>query len=72
MAYDEKLAEAYVKWKRIKDTAWSPNAVEPPKPPIPRPDDEPDPIAVEPDAAPTKRGLWAFIKFLFNELFGRN
>jgi lysozyme family protein len=57
-------------------------AQEPPKPPIPAPDDEPDPIAVEvspnspktpkAEKAEKARGLWAFIKFLFNEILGRN
>src|SRR5690606_37102732 len=27
--YDEKLAEAYAKWSRIKDTPWSPDAAVP-------------------------------------------
>lgn len=40
--YEGKLAQAYAKWKRIKDTPWSPGAVEPPKQTPSQPEDVED------------------------------
>lgn len=52
--YDEKLADAYRKWSRIKDTPWSPtDAVEPPRPsPAPEQPAAPVPAPVPPAKPP--------------------
>lgn len=42
--YDEKLAEAYAKWSRIKDTPWPPAATKPlPEKVVVLPEPEPEP-----------------------------
>lgn len=58
--YDEKLADAYAKWKRIKDTPYKPEMTPlPPLPPAEEPDEIPDPID---PVIETSRGLnlWIF------------
>lgn len=78
-AYDRKMAEAFAKWKKIRDTEWvpgdppaampakpSPAPVEPTKP-VPAPSPSPDPQS-PPAAKPVaKRGILAIIL----EIIGR-
>lgn len=47
--YDEKLAEAFAKWKRIKDTPWQPGADPAPAPAKPAIPSEPVVVHVEKD-----------------------
>lgn len=46
--YDTKLAKAYAKWSKIKDTPWSPDEVDQPVPvPTPRPETVVDKAVIE-------------------------
>lgn len=71
--YHIKLAEAFRKWSRIKDTPWSPIPV------TPKPADEPKPVSApevapkpQPSPAPVARkGLIGLIVALFAALFGK-
>lgn len=54
--YDRKLAASFAKWRKRKDTAWSPSAPAPKPVPAPQPAPEPLPApapAPEPTPAPT-------------------
>lgn len=70
-AYDKKLAAAFAKWAKIKDTPWSPG-----QPDIPAPDSSPAPIDApatpKPPARPAVAPSW--LSALINAivaLFGR-
>lgn len=72
-AYDRKMAEAFAKWKKIRDTAWAPGdppsakPVEPVKPsPAPPPEAEcQEPPAAKPEP---KRGIWTIILEIIGKL----
>jgi hypothetical protein len=57
--YDEKLAAAYAKWAKIRDTPWSPGQETEPKPAPP-----PENVPATPPVT-TSGGLWGWIKRLF-------
>jgi hypothetical protein len=61
--YDRKLAAAFAKWQRIKDT---PIPAQPPKP-------SPQPVPVPPPVPPAKpaTGLWALILRILAAIFKR-
>lgn len=62
--YDTKLAEAFAKWHRIKDTPWSPDAPSKPVPPTPAPPSLP---TTAPAPAPEPRGwLSRILSWLFS------
>lgn len=65
--YDEKLAEAFQKWSRIKDTPWSPG-----QPSVPHPN-TPAPKPAPPAAQPTHwlARLIAAIANIFSKLKGK-
>lgn len=71
-AYDSKLAEAYRKWSRIKDTPWP--QVAPPAPakpvPAPQPVTPPDSSQRLPTPA-AKQGFWAKLIAFILKLLGR-
>ncbi|TIO14913.1 MAG: N-acetylmuramidase family protein [Mesorhizobium sp.] len=73
-AYDTKLAEAYRKWSRIKDTPWSgaqPTSGPPRAPlPAPKPVTPPDASHRLPTPA-AKQGFWAALIAFILKLFGR-
>lgn len=56
--YDEKLAEAFAKWSRIKDTPWPPEKPVQPREPGPAPNPVPTP---KPSPAPSSGGFWAAV-----------
>lgn len=63
--YDTKLATAYAKWKRIRDTPWdgkTPTAPSPAPKPVPVPPSRPA------APAPPVSGFWAMIAALFKML----
>ncbi|WP_292524219.1 N-acetylmuramidase family protein [Mesorhizobium sp.] len=72
-SYDTRLANAYRKWSRIKDTAW-PQAA-PPAPlkpvPAPQPPVTPAPPVPPPSAPVAKQGFWAALINLILKLLGR-
>lgn len=76
-AYDTKMAAAFKKWQRIKDTPWSPGQGEPAKlAPAPKPTQKPaeTPKPTPAPSAPEKpsSGLWAaFLAFRASILKGR-
>lgn len=61
-SYDKKLAEAYAKWSRIRDTPWPPRggSAPAPTPPAPKP-----PETHRPPPAPAPRGFLAWFRSLF-------
>jgi hypothetical protein len=73
--YDEKLAAAYAKWSKIRDTPWHPGAEPKPVPPSPVPRPAPpvdDPVVTVPPAPKAeKRGFWTFIGAILRALLGR-
>ncbi|RWQ16080.1 N-acetylmuramidase family protein [Mesorhizobium sp.] len=78
-AYDRKLAEAYRKWSRIRDTPW-PSAMPttaPAAPPAPAKPSQPPKPVTPPDASqhlPTpaaKQGFWAALIAFILKLLGR-
>ncbi|MER9079969.1 N-acetylmuramidase family protein [Mesorhizobium sp. M0895] len=73
-SYDTRLADAYRKWSRIKDTPWPQAAPPAPSKPIPAP--QPPKAETPPGEAPTptpvaKQGFWAALLSLLLKLFGR-
>jgi len=66
-AYDVKLAQAYKRWAKIKDTPWSPDEpqapVIPPAPPLVRV----PPPPVSDTAQLQSSGFWAWLSGLFNK-----
>ncbi|CCV14966.1 N-acetylmuramidase family protein [Mesorhizobium sp. STM 4661] len=73
-AYDTRLADAYRKWSRIKDTPWPPAA----SPAVPQPAPIPAPQSPKPAAPPVaapvpmaKQGFWTALLNLILKLFGR-
>lgn len=69
-AYDTRLADAYRKWSRIKDTPWPP-AVSPAVPqPAPAPIPGP-PVAVPVPAPVAKQGFWTALLNPILNLFGK-
>lgn len=78
-SYDTRLAEAYRKWSRIKDTPWPSSITAPAAPlapvtpiPVPQPPVTPTPSAAPPLSAPVaKPGFWAALIAIFLKLFGR-
>ncbi|RWB98847.1 MAG: N-acetylmuramidase family protein [Mesorhizobium sp.] len=74
-AYDTRLANAYRKWSRIKDTPW-PQAT-PPAPskpvPAPKPPAAPKPplVAPVPPEYPERNPFWAALFAILKWIFGR-
>ncbi|RWI22886.1 MAG: DUF3380 domain-containing protein [Mesorhizobium sp.] len=72
-AYDTRLAEAFRKWSRIKDTRWP--QVAPPAPakqtPVPQTPVAPKPPLAAPTAPVAKQGFWAALINLILKLLGR-
>lgn len=54
--YDTKLADAFRKWSRIKDTPWSPISITPPAPPPVVP--APAPVSPPPAPVPEVKKAW--------------
>ncbi|MER8827245.1 N-acetylmuramidase family protein [Mesorhizobium sp. M0938] len=72
-AYDTKLANAFRKWSRIKDTAW-PQPSPSPSAPVttPQPPAAPKPPAAAPVPTPAaKPSLWAMLLNLILKILGR-
>lgn len=72
--YDEKLEEAFLKWRRIRDTPWSPGDPEPAavKPAPAAPAAPSKPTATAPTApAPAKSGWLELIIGFLKAIFGR-
>lgn len=68
--YHTRLAKAYAKWAKIKDTAWSPGSPAPaPKPaaPIPAPTQPTQPVPPKAAPAPATGGFWAWLRSLFGK-----
>lgn len=59
--YDEKLADAYRKWSRIKDTPWAPGEPDSALQPVPAPSEPPKvqtpPVATPEPATPEPKGI---------------
>jgi hypothetical protein len=65
--YDTKLAEAFAKWSRIKDTPWSPDAPAKPVPPIATPAPvPPSPPTTAPAPEPARGWLSRILSWLFS------
>lgn len=60
--YDEKLAEAFAKWSRIRDTPWSPGKPVEPQKPEPAPTPTPPPVPTpKPTPQPSAGGFWSML-----------